>query len=171
MIIDPDVSTTSMKYGFDTAGHALGSGERQLAGSAARAGDGDQSEAIVRTDPATAAGVGTDRKRKRAMSALPEGMPGAFAVAEGGRLRGACRVGGEARVGSRRGAPHRLPPRNERVDATLAVSRAHFAPQEARQEDARTVGIGDGGGGAAPANRLTAWDRRRSSSGSRCRRI
>jgi len=69
-IIDPDVSTRSMKYGFYTAGHALGSGRRQLAGSgAAWAGVGAKSAATVRTVAATAAGVGRDRKRKRAMGA------------------------------------------------------------------------------------------------------
>ena len=37
VIIDPDVSTSSMKYGFDDFGHCAGSGLKHAAGSCAAA--------------------------------------------------------------------------------------------------------------------------------------
>jgi hypothetical protein len=129
-IIDPEVSTRSMKYGFDTAGHALGSGKRQLAGSA-WAGAGEKSAATVRTVAATAAGVGTDRKRKRAMGA-PWGALGAFTanieaarrrIDRGLGLRGAAAIFADT------------PRRNEMSEATASVSRAPRAPQGARRAD------------------------------------
>jgi hypothetical protein len=47
--MDPDVSTASMKYGFEGAGHCAGLGERHAGGSAADTGSAKAAAARAAT--------------------------------------------------------------------------------------------------------------------------